>query len=172
MSKNMRLLSIGGCGLALGTALALVFPGADGIAGTAMMLILCLSTALCGAAVPGFIKMESKLIRASGATVFFVLPWLLPYEDGHETAGDDQPQVAELPKDAEPPASPVTPPSGSPAAPAGATERPAAPKPGTTFKPPPVSPAKQPAKPAPKPSGRPRTIFDGLFKQSAPTKAK
>jgi hypothetical protein len=170
VSKNMRLLVIGGCGLAVGTALALVFPEAGGIPGTAMMLILCMSAALCGASVPGFIRMESKLVRAGGATVFFVLPWLLPYEGGDEAVGDDPQDVAVLAPDA---ASPPKPAPGSPAAPAGGAERSAVRRPATTFKPPPLPAEKQPApKPASKPIGRPRTIFDGLFKQSAPTHPK
>jgi hypothetical protein len=78
MAKNLKLLLYGGVGLAAGTTLALVFPGAEGIAGTALMLVLSLSAALCGAAVPGIIHFESKSIRATGATVFFVVPWLVP----------------------------------------------------------------------------------------------
>ena len=78
MSKNLKLLLFGAVGLVAGTTLALVFPQSEGVAGTALMLNLSLSAALCGAAVPGVVKFESKSIRATGATVFFVLPWLVP----------------------------------------------------------------------------------------------
>ena len=150
----MRSLAIGGVGLAAGTTLAIVFKDeSDDIAGTAIMLILSLSAGLCGAAVPGVIKFNSKTIRASGATVFFILPWLMPYARPDEHHDDPPPPAPGQPGG-----------TGQPGAP-----KPPPPKPGTTFKPPPL-----PTKTAAKPSiGRPRTIFDGLFtKQSAPDATK
>ena len=142
MTKDMRLLSIGLAGLAAGTALALKFDDADGIAGTALMLVLCMSTALCGSAIPGMLKFDSKAIRASGATVFFVLPWLLPYASPAPPAAGTPPAPESPPKDTPPPPPPV------------AGTRP-------TIR---IQKSTAAKTVAPKPAiGRPRTVFDGLF---------
>jgi len=107
VTKDMQLLSIGLVGLAVGTGLALLFPDVPPIAGTALMLILCTSTALCGSAIPGMLKFDSRAIRASGATVFFVLPWLLPYASP-EPPADEKPPAPESPPTGTTPAPPHT----------------------------------------------------------------
>lgn len=164
MTKNMRFLAIGGVGLAIGTTLSLVFPDADGIAGTAIMLILCLSTAMCGAAVPGVLKFDSKAVRASGAAAFFVLPWLIPYGSGDAEADEPPPPDHAQPADAGASSPLPTSTTGGGTRPPAPTDRPPAARPGTTFRPPALPASRQPVKPPAKPRiSRPRTIFDGLF---------
>ena len=142
MAKNLKLLLYGGVGLAAGTTLALVFPQAEGVAGTALMLVLSLSAALCGAAVPGMIHFQSKSIRATGATVFFVLPWLIPPASfGTEASGESTTESSET---AQPPEQPQSQPD----------------RPNVTVD------AHRIRIPKPEPESRvrrPRTVIDSLF---------
>ena len=152
MTKNMQLLAIGGAGLAVATTLSLVVEDPGVMGGTAIVLIMSLSAALCGAAVPGVIRFDAKPIRAAGAAVFFVVPWVIPAAPVTATAQTTQPGAHE-------PAS--TPPAGTD--PSGTGRRPPIRIPPPTTKPPERQPADQ--KPAVKKPAiaRPRTIFDGLF---------
>lgn len=164
MSKNMQLLLIGGAGISVGTALSLVFPNAGVLPGTAMMLILCISAALCGASVPGVIQLNSKPIRATGAAVFFALPWLI-----QPSSLDDDPDDPQHTASATETGAGAAHPAPDPGAGAGArTPNPAAPRPAGGRPRPGARPAddatKSPSKPA---LTRPRTIFDGLFSKSS-----